>query len=208
MRRALGFTLWELLCTLGIAAIDADGRRPGLPLVSARRSADGRRQRLGARRPARAQRGREARPARHRLQDRRHARGAARARRGGWMVYVNLDGHYPPRRSAVEPLLFVHTSEIAGTVISNRPYYEFRPRAAQHERHHRILRLARRRGRGTAVIVSHTGRPRVDARRRRPAAPVRRVDISTAGTAAVVRPGRRSSGRSARAAPDSYSSRP
>jgi type IV fimbrial biogenesis protein FimT len=79
------------------------------------------------------------------------------------MVYVDLDDEYPLRRSAAEPLIFVHSPRVANTIVSNRPYYE--------------LRVGRRSTNGTvvfcdsrgaaaarAVIVSFTGRPRVATR--------------------------------------------
>ena len=79
------------------------------------------------------------------------------------MVYVNLDDDYPPRRSAVEPLIFVHAAEIAGTIVSNRPYYEFRP-GRRSTNGTIVFCDARGATAARAVIVSYTGRPRVSAR--------------------------------------------
>ena len=77
------------------------------------------------------------------------------------MVYVNLDDDYPPQRSATEPLLYVHDPELAGTVISNRPYYEFRP-GRRSTNGTTVFCDRRGAAAARAVIVSYTGRPRVD----------------------------------------------
>ena len=196
MRRALGLHAVGTALHARRRCRHARRRRSGLPLVSARRSAHGRRQRLGAGRAARAQRGRQARPAGHRLPDRRHAgaaRGTAGCRRAGWMVFVNLDDEYPPQRSPAEPLLYMHTPELAGTIVGNRPYYEFRP--------------GRRSTNGTTVFCDVRGArggagrhrelygpaARRSARRRRPAPALRGVDISRRLTSSRSSDGRRRS---------------
>jgi len=55
----------------------------------------------------------------------------------------------------------VHDLELTGTVTSNRPYYEFRPRRRSTNG---TTVFCDRRGSAAAkaVIVSYTGRPRVD----------------------------------------------
>jgi hypothetical protein len=77
------------------------------------------------------------------------------------MVYVNLDGRYPPRRSETEPLLYVHDRELTGTVVSNRPYFEFRP-GRRSTNGTTVFCDRRGAAAAKAVIVSYTGRPRVD----------------------------------------------
>jgi type IV fimbrial biogenesis protein FimT len=79
----------------------------------------------------------------------------------GWMVYVNLDDTYPPQRSLAEPLLYMHVPELAGTVVSNRPYYEFRP-GRRSTNGTTVFCDRRGPAAAKAVIVSYTGRPRVD----------------------------------------------
>jgi type IV fimbrial biogenesis protein FimT len=81
----------------------------------------------------------------------------------GVMVYVNLDDAHPPQRSAAEPLLFAHAPGNVESVASNRAYYEFRP--ARRSTNGTIV-FCDERGPAAAkaVIVSYTGRPRVDTR--------------------------------------------
>jgi len=160
MRRGLGFTLWELLCTLSVAGVALAAGVPAFRslLLDARLTADVNGWVLAVQlaRSEAAKRGRAVVVCL-----------TADTRRcdvtdpgAGWMVFVNLDDKYPPERSALEPLLFVHTREIVGAIVSNRPYYEFR-----------VWRRSTNGttvfcdGRGTeaarSVIVSYTGRPRV-----------------------------------------------
>jgi type IV fimbrial biogenesis protein FimT len=164
MHRALGFTLWELLCTLGIAAIVLGGGVPAFQffLLDARLTADVNGWVL-ALQLARSEAAKRGRPVMVCMTiDTRLCDGAAAAS-GGWMVYVNLDDDYPPGRSADEPLLYVHTRELTGTIVSNRPYYEFRP--GRRSTNGTVV-LCDRRGPAAAraVIVSYTGRPRVSSR--------------------------------------------
>ena len=162
MRRALGFTLWELLCTLGIAGIALAAGVPAFRsfLLDARLTADVNGWVLAVQlaRSEAAKRGRPVIVCKTADTQRCGAEPDA-----GWMVYVNLDDAYPPRRSALEPLLFVHAPEIAGTAISNRPYYEFRP-GRRSTNGTTVFCDARGAGAARAVIVSPTGRPRVSTR--------------------------------------------
>ena len=101
------------------------------------------------------------------------------------MVYVNLDDEYPPRRSAAEPLLYVHAPELAGTIVSNRPYYEFRPGRRSTNGTIVFCDAPRRGGGAGRHRELHGPAARRYARRRRPAAALRRVDISRAAGAAA-----------------------
>jgi type IV fimbrial biogenesis protein FimT len=83
---------------------------------------------------------------------------------GGWIVFVNIDDAYPPHRSAAEPLLYAHSQEIVGTIVSNRPYYEFRPRFRRSTNGTTVFCDRRGAAAAKAVIVSYTGRPRVATR--------------------------------------------
>ena len=79
------------------------------------------------------------------------------------MVFVNLDDEYPPRRSPAEPLLYMHTPELEGTIVGNRPYYEFRP-GRRSTNGTTVFCDARGTPAARAVVVSYTGRPRVATR--------------------------------------------
>jgi type IV fimbrial biogenesis protein FimT len=158
-----GFTLWELLCTLGVAGIALGTGIPAFRefLLDARLTADvnGWILSIQLARSEAAKRGRPVIVCK--TDDTRRCGGDNLPLDAGWMVYVNLDDEYPPRRSATEPLLYMHAPEIAGTVVSNRPYYEFRP---YRRSTNGTIVLCDQRGAAAAraVIVSYTGRPRVD----------------------------------------------
>src|SRR5688572_26252381 len=163
MCRLQGFTLWELLCTLGIAAVALATGIPALRmlLLDARLTADvnGWILSIQLARSEAAKRGRPVIVCK--TDDTRRCGAAGLPVDAGWMVYVNLDDEYPPRRSETEPLLYMHALEVTGTVTSNRPYYEFRP---DRRSTNGTIVLCDERGAAAAraVIVSYTGRPRVD----------------------------------------------
>jgi type IV fimbrial biogenesis protein FimT len=163
MRRPQGFTLWELLCTLGIAAVVLTAGVPAFRtfLLDARLTADVNGWVLAVQ-LARSEAAKRGRPVIVcKSDDTRRCGAADLPVDAGWMVYVNLDDEYPPRRSATEPLLYMHEPEITGTVTSNRPYYEFR---TDRRSTNGTIVLCDERGAAAAraVIVSYTGRPRVD----------------------------------------------
>jgi type IV fimbrial biogenesis protein FimT len=89
--------------------------------------------------------------------------GAAPSPAAGWMVFVNLDDAYPPHRSGTEPLLYAHSPQTQGTIVGNRPYYEFRP-GRRSTNGTTVFCDRRGRAAAKAVVVSYTGRPRVDTR--------------------------------------------
>src|SRR5262245_60946131 len=123
MFRPLGFTLWELLCTLAIAAVVLGAGAPALNtlLLDARQTADVNAWVLAVQ-FARSESYKRGRPVVVcRTADTWRCADGATA---GWMVFVNLDDVYPPQRSSVEPLLYVHTPELAGTIVGNQPFYE------------------------------------------------------------------------------------
>lgn len=82
----------------------------------------------------------------------------------GWIVFVNVDDARPPQRSPSEPLLLAHQPQIAGAITANRPYFEFRPFRQRSVNGTVIFCDARGPAAARAVIVSYTGRPRVDTR--------------------------------------------
>jgi type IV fimbrial biogenesis protein FimT len=170
MRRADGFTLWELLCTLGIAAVVIMTGVPAFRtfLLDARLTADVNAWVLAVQ-LARSEAAKRGRPVIVcPTDDLVRCGGADVPLHRGWMVFVNLDDTYPLRRSPAEPLLYVHSPRITGSIVGNRPYYEFRPGRRSTNG---TTVFCDRRGvvAAKAVIVSYTGRPRVathDADRR------------------------------------------
>ena len=163
MGRQRGLTLWELLCTLSIAAVVLAGGFPAFRafLLDARLTADVNAWVLAVQ-LARSEAAKRGRPVIVcKTDDTRRCGDASLPVDAGWMVYVNLDDEYPPTRSASEPLLYMHDLELTGTVISNRPYYEFR--VGRRSTNGTIV-FCDQRGAAAAkaVIVSYTGRPRVD----------------------------------------------
>ena len=158
-----GFTLWELLCTLSIAAVALTAGIPAFRsfLLDARLTADVNGWVLAVQ-VARSEAAKRGRPVIVcKTDDTWRCGGSDLPGDAGWMVYVNVDDEYPPRRSPSEPLLYMHDPEITGTVISNRPYFEFR---VDRRSTNGTTVFCDQRGAGAAkaVIVSYTGRPRVD----------------------------------------------
>jgi len=163
MKSLHGLTLWELLCALSIAAVALTAGVPAFHsfLLDARLTADVNGWVLAVQ-IARSEAAKRGRPVIVcKTDDTLRCGDSAQPVDAGWMAFVNVDDEYPPRRSSSEPLLYMHDPEITGTVVSNRPYYEFR--------------VGRRSTNGTtvfcdqrgaaaakAVIVSYTGRPRAD----------------------------------------------
>lgn len=82
----------------------------------------------------------------------------------GWMVFANEDRDDPPVRDAEEPVLWVYAGWPEGHITSNRPAYSFRP-TTQGVVNGTILFCDRRgSAHARAIIISHTGRPRVSQR--------------------------------------------
>ena len=163
MRRLRGFTLWELLCTLGIAAVTLTFGVPPFRnfLLDARLTADVNGWILAVQ-LARSEAAKLGRPVIVcKTDDTRRCGGSSLPADAGWMVYVNLDDAYPPERSSTEPLLYMHQLELTGTVVSNRPHYEFRP-GRRSTNGTTVFCDRRGPSAAKAVIVSYTGRPRVD----------------------------------------------
>ena len=95
--------------------------------------------------------------------DRLRCGGRALEFEAGWMVFVNEDEITPPHRSPLEPLLYAHAPELEGTIRGNRHFFEFRPFLRRSV--NGTVTFCDRRGSAAAraVIVSYTGRPRVDS---------------------------------------------
>jgi type IV fimbrial biogenesis protein FimT len=162
MPRTDGFSLWELMCALAVAAVVIGGGAPALRefLLDAALTADVNAWVLAVQ-VARSEAAKRGRPV--------VVCGTADGVRceavldTGWMVFVNLDEESPPRRSATEPLLYSHRPELTGSISSNRNYYEFR--VGRRSTNGTTVFCDHRGGENAkAVIVSYTGRPRVDRR--------------------------------------------
>jgi type IV fimbrial biogenesis protein FimT len=164
MFRALGFTLWELLCALVIAGVTLAAGVPALSsfLLDGRQTADANAWILAVQfaRSEAFKRGRSVIV----CQSSDTWRCVDGATVGGWMVYVNLDDRYPPARSESEPLLYYHAVASVGTVVSNRPYYEFRPGVYRSSAGTVVFCDRRGAAAARAVIMNFNGRPRVERR--------------------------------------------
>jgi type IV fimbrial biogenesis protein FimT len=159
-----GYTLWELLSTLAIAAVLLGLAVPSFRsfALDARRTADVNAFVLAVQlaRSEAAKRGHPVIVCKTR--DRLRCGGTDMQFDAGWMVFVNLDDQAPPARSASEPLLYAHEPEIDGTIVGNRAYFEFRPFLRRSTNGTLIFCDRRGASAARAVIVSYTGRPRVD----------------------------------------------
>ena len=164
MRCAAGFTLLELLGTLALAGILLGLAVPGFRdvLLDARRTAS-----VNAFVVAVQVARSEAAKRSHsvilcKTRDFRHCGGDEIDFDAGWMVFTNVDGQLPPERSAIEPMMYAHVPELEGSIVANRPFFEFRPRMRRST--NGTVVFCDRRGpvAARAVIVSYTGRPRVD----------------------------------------------
>jgi type IV fimbrial biogenesis protein FimT len=165
MRHSRGFTLWELLWTLGIAGVLLGTGVPAFRsfLLDAHLTADVNGWVLAVQ-LARSEAAKRGRPVIVcRTDNTSRCGGAELPPDSGWMVFVNLDDAYPPQRSLAEPLLFSHTPDLTGTIVGNRPYYEFRP-GRRSTNGTTVFCDRRGAAAARAVIVSYTGRPRVDSR--------------------------------------------
>lgn len=90
--------------------------------------------------------------------------GRAAEWRSGWIVFVNSDHDDPPQRDPGEPLLQVHAGWPRGHIISNREAYSFRAYAQAVVNGTVVFCDPRGSTQARAVIISHTGRPRVAQR--------------------------------------------
>ena len=164
MRHAAGFTLLELLGTIAVAGVLLGLAVPGFHevVLDARRTADVNGFVLAVQ-VARS----EAAKRSHsvilcKTLDRQRCGGAELRFDAGWMVFANVDGKVPPERSAAEPLIYAYVPELEGTIVANRPFFEFRPLMRRSTNGTVVFCDRRGAPAARAVIVSYTGRPRVD----------------------------------------------
>lgn len=94
--------------------------------------------------------------------------GLACARQGdwtiGWMVFANQDSDEPAARDTNEPVLAVYQGWSRGRITSNRPAYSFRPYTQGVVNGTIVFCDTRGSEHARAIIVSHTGRPRISKR--------------------------------------------
>ena len=82
----------------------------------------------------------------------------------GWIVFVNQDRDDPPARDAAEALIHSSGSWPGGTITTNRRAYSFRPATQGVVNGTIVFCDARGPAHARAIIISHTGRPRVAQR--------------------------------------------
>lgn len=80
----------------------------------------------------------------------------------GWIVFDNLDRDQPADRDVGEPIVYRHGTWPTGRITSNRLSFSFRP-TAQTDVNGTIVFCGQSGAKieGRAIIISHTGRPRV-----------------------------------------------
>lgn len=81
----------------------------------------------------------------------------------GWMVFVNQDRDEPPVRDPGEPVVILHEGWPNGVIKSNRTGYSFRPQTQGMVNGTVVFCDPRGRRHSRAIIISHTGRPRIAA---------------------------------------------
>jgi type IV fimbrial biogenesis protein FimT len=162
MRPATGTTLWELLLTLMLAGLLAGIAAPSFRefVLDARLTADVNAL-FGAVQLARSESSKRGRSVvLCKTADQAVCAGRELRYDAGWMVFVNEDDSTPPSRSPNEPLLYAHRPETRGTIVSNRPYFEFRAFLRRSTNGTVTFCDVRGQAAARAVIVSYTGRPR------------------------------------------------
>jgi type IV fimbrial biogenesis protein FimT len=82
----------------------------------------------------------------------------------GWIVFANRDRDDPPERDAGEELIASSEGWPGGSITSNRRAYSFRPTTQGVVNGTIIFCDSRGSSHARAIIISHTGRPRVAQR--------------------------------------------
>jgi len=82
----------------------------------------------------------------------------------GWIVFANRDRDDPPERDPAEELIASAGAWPGGSITSNRRAYSFRPVAQAVVNGTVVFCDERGSAHARAIIISHTGRPRVAQR--------------------------------------------
>ena len=165
MVRNAGFTLWELLWTLAIVGIGLGLAVPSFErfLLDARRTADINAFVLAVQ-LARSEAAKRGRPVVLCQSADLQTCGNEELEYGlGWIVFANEDEARPPQRASRETLLYAHAPALVGSISANRELFEFRPYLRRSVNGTVTFCDRREREGARAVIVSYTGRPRVDS---------------------------------------------
>lgn len=102
------------------------------------------------------------------------ANGASAGWGAGYLVFVNVDRDEPAQIDAGEEILLVGQPWASGRISSNREAYSFRPYTQGVVNGTLVFCDSRGGAEARAIIISHTGRPRIslrDASNRRLACP-------------------------------------
>jgi type IV fimbrial biogenesis protein FimT len=164
MHRVAGFTLLELLGAVAVAGVLLGLAVPGFhtAVLDARRTADVNGFVLAVQ-VARSEAAKRSRTViLCKTADWQRCGGNEMRFDAGWMVFANVDGKLPPERSPAEPMIYAYQPVLEGTIVANRPYFEFRPLMRRSTNGTAVFCDSRGASAARAVIVSYTGRPRVD----------------------------------------------
>ncbi len=96
--------------------------------------------------------------------DGEHCDNSASSWSAGWMVFVNTDHDDLPVRDAGEIILQKYASWPAGTITSNRAAFSFRAYNQSTANGTIVFCPSRNSHDARAIIISHTGRPRLSTR--------------------------------------------
>jgi type IV fimbrial biogenesis protein FimT len=166
MHRTAGATLMEFLTALTIVAILAAVATPGLTMfqLNNRRAVavNGFLHSLFLARSEAIKRGQIVSVCRS--SDGRNCEPRAGNWNSGWIVFANRDRDEPPERDSGEALIASSGGWPGGSIASNRPAYSFRPTTQGVVNGTIIFCDARGSAHARAIIISHTGRPRVAQR--------------------------------------------
>jgi type IV fimbrial biogenesis protein FimT len=163
--RNAGFTLWELLWTLAIVGVGLGLAVPTFQqfVLDARRTADVNAFVLAVQ-LARSEAAKRGRPVVLCQSADLQTCGNNELEYGrGWIVFANDDERRPPQRSGQEPVLYAHAPNLVGSIAANRELFEFRPYLKRSVNGTVTFCDRRAADAARAVIVSYTGRPRVDS---------------------------------------------
>ena len=164
MRTTAGFTLWELLCTLSIAGILLGLAVPSFHafVLDSRRTSDvnGFVLAVQVARSEAIKRGETV--VLCQTFDGLQCGNDELGYGSGWLVFADLDKTRPPQRSDAESLIYVYQPTLIGTIVANREYFDFRPIQKRSTNGTIVFCDERGAAAAKAVIVSYTGRPRVD----------------------------------------------